>query len=80
MSKVQYQGSKLCCSECGKNQAKFREFVGAWLCNACYQKFELAEREKAEKINRQTARNKNKKVKIEKIEEEPNEEEPVIEE
>lgn len=69
MSKIQYQGSKLCCSECGKNQAKYREFVGAWLCNACFNKFNIKELKKIERDNKQKARKKNKEVQIEEIKE-----------
>lgn len=46
-----YQKETFCCSECGKNQSKYREFIGAYLCNACYSKLKIEELELIEKNN-----------------------------
>ncbi len=46
-----YQKETFCCSECGKNQSKYREFIGAYLCNACYSKLNIKELENIEKNN-----------------------------
>lgn len=46
-----YQKETFCCSECGKNQCKYREFIGAYLCNACYSKLNIEELESVEKNN-----------------------------
>lgn len=46
-----YQKETFCCSECGKNQCKYREFIGAYLCNACYSKLNIEELELVEKNN-----------------------------
>jgi len=46
-----YQKETFCCAECGKNQSKYREFIGAYLCNACYSKLKIEELELIEKNN-----------------------------
>ena len=61
------QRKKLVCAECGKTQCKYREFVGAYLCNACYNKFEIEKLEQVEKDNKKKSRKKNKDIKTENI-------------
>lgn len=70
MTKTKTKKEIICCSECGKNQAKFREFIGAFLCNACYKKLEIEELEKIENTAAEEKENEQKEKVINEEEEE----------